>query len=122
MLLQTPPPAVASPIVAQGVRRPQPSHGVAHTRMDCRVTVEGCLAGCRLLSEEPKGAGFGESALKIADTFHVTPPMRDGRPIEGRITIPIEWRLDDDPPGDAGTAPAAKTAPDPSSAASVGRG
>ncbi len=60
----------------------------------CRVTGAGAVVGCQLASETPASYGFGEAALKLAPYFQLSPPMRDGRPIEGAgIQIPIRFSL-----------------------------
>jgi len=66
----------------------------------CTATLEGSLADCQVVSESPKGYGFGDATVKVARFFRVKPMMRDGYPVESLITIPLRWRL-------AHTAPAA---------------
>jgi protein TonB len=60
----------------------------------CRVTSGGAVVGCQVASETPASYGFGEAALKLAPYFQLSPPTRDGRPIEGAgIQIPIRFSL-----------------------------
>ncbi|OYU70714.1 MAG: energy transducer TonB [Alphaproteobacteria bacterium PA2] len=60
----------------------------------CRVTGAGAVVGCQVASETPTSYGFGEAALKLAPYFQLSPPTRDGRPIEGAgIQIPIRFSL-----------------------------
>jgi len=64
----------------------------------CRVTSGGVVVGCQVTSETPASYGFGEAALKLAPYFQLSPPTRDGRPIEGAgIQIPIRFNLGDRP-------------------------
>jgi TonB family protein len=41
------------------------------TKVRCKVVADGSLRDCGLVSEHPKGFGFGASALKIAALHHV---------------------------------------------------
>jgi protein TonB len=60
----------------------------------CRVTVSGTLTNCVILSETPKGYGFGRSALALAAYFRMTPKTEDGRPVEGgQVDVPIGFKL-----------------------------
>ena len=62
--------------------------------LGCRVTSAGAVTGCQVVSEAPASFGFGEAALKLAPYFQLSPPTRDGRPIEGAgIQIPIRFSL-----------------------------
>jgi TonB family protein len=53
------------------------------------------LSACRVLTEEPKGAGFGENALAIAPKFRLTPEA--ARKLDGTIVIPIRFGTADKP-------------------------
>ena len=65
----------------------------ARTKMQCRVQADGTLADCRLLSEEPKGQGFGDAALRMAKLYHMKLVSADGRSTIGAIvTVPIAWK------------------------------
>lgn len=60
----------------------------------CRVTNAGAVTACQVDSEAPASYGFGDAALKLAPYFQLSPPTRDGRPIEGAgIQIPIRFSL-----------------------------
>lgn len=59
----------------------------------CHVTVRGVLQACAVASETPAGYGFGDAALKIAKRFKFQPPLKDGHPIEGTITVPLNWNV-----------------------------
>jgi protein TonB len=62
-------------------------------KIRCRVTTTGALASCVVVSESPVGYNFGVATLHASTLWHVKPPMRDGVPVEGVITIPVAWRL-----------------------------
>jgi len=51
----------------------------------CRVTHEGRLVDCQLLSESPEGLGFGDAALKAADFLAMNPWSMDGAPVDDAI-------------------------------------
>lgn len=60
----------------------------------CIVMATGDLADCRVLSEEPVGAGFGDAALALGPRFKMKPQTRDGVPVSGGpINIPIRFAL-----------------------------
>lgn len=57
----------------------------------CKVTTEGTLAACEVVSETPPGMGFGAAALALTPQFIMQPATRNGVPIEGEVRIPIKW-------------------------------
>ena len=62
--------------------------------LTCHVTTGGSVVGCQVSSETPASMGFGEAALKLAPYFQLSPPLRDGQPIEGAsLQIPIRFSL-----------------------------
>jgi TonB family protein len=75
------------------IARVYPSAGLragvgGHAVIVCRVTADGSMSACKLLSEEPAGMGFGEAALKLAPNFKLSATTSDGRSVEG-VTIKI---------------------------------
>lgn len=59
--------------------------------ISCTVTVQGTLRDCTVLSEEPAGAGFGGAAVILTKQFLMRPGMRDGKPVESTVRIPINF-------------------------------
>jgi periplasmic protein TonB len=73
--------------------------------MRCLVKVTGELSNCKVVSEDPAGKGFGQAELKLASRMHMKPPVRDGHPVEGLVTIPFKWLLAPPPTTPAASAP-----------------
>jgi protein TonB len=62
--------------------------------LDCTVGASGRIA-CDVASETPQGNGFGEAALRIAQSFRMAPQTVDGRPTDGgRVRVPITFRAE----------------------------
>ena len=60
--------------------------------VSCRVTPNGELGGCELVSEDPAGQGFGQAALGLAPTFRMQPQLLSGESAVGRqLNIPIRF-------------------------------
>lgn len=73
----------------------------------CQVTSRGTLNDCTIVSEEPKGAGFGEASLLAASKFRMRPTTTDGKPVEGgAVRVPIVWSVEPDEPDPAPAPPA----------------
>lgn len=61
--------------------------------LDCVVAATGRL-GCAIASETPAGWGFGEAALRISESFRMSPLLENGQPAEGgRVRVPIAFQL-----------------------------
>jgi TonB family protein len=60
--------------------------------IECVVTVEGTTADCKVISEDPRGAGFGEAVISMATTFRFRPKTIDGKPVGGaKVVVPIKF-------------------------------
>ena len=65
-----------------------------HAVIKCRVTAQGTMESCVVVSEDPPGLGFGKAALRMACLFKMKPKIVDGRPADGgEATIPIQFNL-----------------------------
>jgi TonB family protein len=71
---------------------PKDLKGTLRTVLDCEVQPGGSLADCKVVSEEPAGAGVGEAALRLSAKFRLTTWTVDGLPtVGGRVRIPLRY-------------------------------
>jgi len=66
------------------------------SQIRCQVTADGRLANCVILSEDPKGWGFGEAHIRAArEQIRVRPRLEGGQPTEGGVVTltKIRWAL-----------------------------
>lgn len=62
---------------------------MCHVHLDTSVS-------CDIQLAEPGGWGFSEAALAIAQSFRLTPLIRNGQPVEGgRVQVPISFHIDE---------------------------
>jgi len=60
--------------------------------LSCHVLRTRRLKDCRVVTERPRGYGFGRAGLNAAGTFQVNPPMLGDVPLENeRVEIPIAF-------------------------------
>lgn len=71
----------------EALKRGKSGKAVIH----CDVTIHGALVGCKILSEEPAGIGFGSAALALTPQFLMKPAVKNGKPVRGAATIPIQF-------------------------------
>jgi TonB family protein len=60
--------------------------------VECKVNTRGVLFDCKVLTEEPEGAGFGSAAIALTPQFLMKPPMVNGALVEARVRIPMTFR------------------------------
>lgn len=71
---------------------PQARGRSGRVSVTCRVDLEGRLDACRIGSETPSGLGFGAAGVAAATRhYRFTPWVRDGREVEGEITVIVEF-------------------------------
>jgi len=62
--------------------------------VNCVIRADTRLEGCRVVDESPGGFGFGDAAVRVAEThFRFRPPTTaSGRPVEGfRVTVTVNF-------------------------------
>lgn len=60
----------------------------------CRVTAEGRLSPCAVMTEQPRDEGFDKAALALAAKFRMAPRLADGRPAQGGVIRQgLSWSL-----------------------------
>lgn len=88
-------------------------------RIGCQVEHDGRLDQCHVLDEDPPGLGFGAAALRLTAYFTMSPATADGRPVLGRVVIPIRFAQPRQSP--SGVVQVTLPPPDPQSLASARR-
>jgi TonB family protein len=59
--------------------------------ISCTVTLQGALRDCRVVSEIPQGAGFGEAAMSLTPQLLLKPALANGAPVESRVELPVRF-------------------------------
>jgi TonB family protein len=63
------------------------------------AAADGHVKDVKIIKAEPAGV-FEQSTIDAAMKWKVTPPMKDGKPVEGRFRTTVEYRMDGEPPAD----------------------
>ncbi|MDP3490656.1 MAG: TonB family protein [Phenylobacterium sp.] len=58
----------------------------------CKVSLQGALFECVVLSEKPAELGFGQAAIALTPQFLMKPAMKDGQPVVSGVRIPISFK------------------------------
>jgi periplasmic protein TonB len=58
-----------------------------YVTLACRVTGDGGLAPCEVVSEAPGYVGFGSAALKLSSKYRMKPTTEDGRYVAGAVVL-----------------------------------
>ena len=62
--------------------------------IDCRVTIQGALTACKVISEGPEQAGFGQAAIQLSEYFQMKPATLNGKPTAGgEVRIPLKFSV-----------------------------
>ena len=84
-------------------------------QISCAVQTDGRLDDCHVLSEWPVGVGFGTAAVRSTAYMMMKPATLDGKPVVGRVVIPLKFRL----AGESAEPLKPAAAPPPTSAAAL---
>ena len=65
--------------------------------VECRLTTDGHVAGCFVVSEQPWDCAYGKAALNLVKGFQASRRIADGRPIVAgmRVRIPVKFKMAD---------------------------
>jgi TonB family protein len=63
--------------------------------LSCKVDAHGLAEECEVLSEYPKGLGFGKAALLLRPTFKLKPAIGPNGPVTAMMNVPIEFNAED---------------------------
>ncbi|WP_146113158.1 energy transducer TonB, partial [Brevundimonas sp. MYb31] len=63
-------------------------------KVNCAVAANGSLSDCRIVDEDPAGAGFGQAVLRAARSGRLAPRTVDGAAVGARVEFTTRFRLD----------------------------
>ncbi|MBK5956515.1 hypothetical protein CCR92_21350 [Rhodospirillum rubrum] len=66
----------------------------ASVALECTALTTGRASGCRILSEEPSGHGFGAAALAAMSDARLSPRTVDGEPSDATFRFTMRFRID----------------------------
>jgi protein TonB len=73
------------------------SRGIERGRVgvECTVNPNGTMANCRITSEDPSGAGFGQAALSGVRRARVSPRQVDGAAVGATVSFNMTFVVPD---------------------------
>jgi protein TonB len=95
------PPILRGQPTADDLRKVYPPRAAAlhlggMVNLGCDVGLSGHLERCAVISESPRGYGFGAAALSVSGKFVMEPKMVQGKAVAGgRVRLPIVFSLPD---------------------------
>ncbi|WP_313102684.1 energy transducer TonB, partial [Brevundimonas sp.] len=63
-------------------------------KVNCAVAANGSLSDCRIVDEDPAGAGFGQAVIRAARSGRLAPRTVDGAAVGARVEFTTRFRLD----------------------------
>lgn len=63
--------------------------------LTCKVDRHGLAEECEVVSEYPKGLGFGAAALRLRPTFKLKPAVGPNGPVTTMMNVPVEFDAED---------------------------
>jgi TonB family protein len=70
-----------------------------NVEIELSVDAKGNVKDVKVLKADPAGV-FEQATIDAAMKWKVTPPMKNGVPVEGRYRTVVEFRMDGEPPAD----------------------
>lgn len=81
------------PIAEFPQRATQNGIEVGEAVISCELLATGRLTNCTVVSEDPPGIGFGESAIRASRRARITPAVVNGVPQLGRVIYPQHFLI-----------------------------
>lgn len=77
----------------------------AQVVLGCKVSAQGLLFDCKVISETPQGLGFGGAALAMTPQLLMKPARHNGQPVVSDARIPIKFEAPGIPLDSFGSRP-----------------
>lgn len=62
--------------------------------LDCRLTADGRLSDCVVVSEQPADCAYGQAALRLVENMRVRAPLEGRRTnAEVRVRVPFRFQM-----------------------------